>query len=52
MTHVCDNCGKELGERAYTCQGYTYITCSAGCLAHVMLVVDVVNTQVFFDEER
>ena len=39
MIYYCDNCGKELGEKACICEGYSYATCSAKCLAHLMLNV-------------
>lgn len=51
IVYRCDNCGDLLGEYAYTCKGYTYICCTSGCLANLILIVQKVKTKEFFRDE-
>ena len=51
MSYHCDNCGKVLGKDAITCRGYSFITCSPGCLANLMLDIRQMNTAKFMTEE-
>lgn len=52
MNYKCDNCNKILETEAYICKGYTHIVCSPGCLANLMLIIQKVNTEKFFNEEK
>ncbi|NOR84530.1 hypothetical protein GQ473_00285 [archaeon] len=45
----CDECGINITDRVYYAQGYTYNCCSHGCLARIMLNVQVSTIQARFD---